>query len=270
MEVQTTPYNPLNELVNVQSLTSIINPYHDSFTPVDINLYRTALVHKSYCTRKNENFENGNITCPSNCIPLQEESNERLEFLGDAVIGLIIGSYLFERFPDESEGFLTKMRTKLVNGIMLGDLALMAGLEKYVIISKQIEENNGRRNKKILEDCFEAFVGALFLDSKNQGLNELLTVKKWLINLIEENIDFSELVLSNSNYKDIFMKYYQHTHSIVPKFLELSTETTNNGKVYRVAIKDPAGTVISSGSGGTKKQAENNAAFNALTYYGQI
>lgn len=267
---QATPYNSLNVLLDDGELQNIVAMYNKTFKAGDINLYRTALVHKSYCTRKNENFENGNTTCPSDCLPLQEESNERLEFLGDAVIGLIIGSYLFERYPDETEGFLTKMRTKLVNGVMLAELSTYAQLQKFVIISKQIEENNGRCNKKILEDCFEAFVGAMFLDARQQNVNEMETVKVWLITLIEENIDFTELLLSNTNYKDIFMKYYQHTYSIVPKFLELNTESVNNGKIYKVAIKDQAGSIISMGTGATKKQAENNAAFNSLTYYGQI
>lgn len=265
-----TPYNPLNILLDDSSLARIIETYHKTFKFTDINLYRTALVHKSYCTRKNENFQNGNTLCPKGCLPLQEESHERLEFLGDAVIGLVIGSYLFERYPDESEGFLTKIRTKLVNGIMLSELCGYAHIPKYIIISKQIEENNGRHNKKILEDTFEAFVGAMFLDAKKQGCNELHVVRDWLICLIEENIDFTDLLLSNNNYKDMFMKHYQHTYNAIPRFVELTVDATNNGKIYKVAIRDGSGAILSTGTGGTKKQAENDAAYSALKYYGQI
>jgi len=63
----------------------------------NINIYRRAFVHKSYCRRKNENFLNGNVNCPPDCLPLQEESNERLEFLGDAILNMVVGLYVFER-----------------------------------------------------------------------------------------------------------------------------------------------------------------------------
>ena len=104
------PYNPLNILVQKSDILNLTKNFKD------INLYRKAFVHKSYCTRKNENFLNGNINCPPGCLPLQEDSNERLEFLGDSILNMVVADYLFERYPDENEGFLTRMRTKLVNG----------------------------------------------------------------------------------------------------------------------------------------------------------
>jgi ribonuclease-3 len=263
------PYNPLNILLTVEDLKHIIQPYTD--IPVsNIGLYRNAFVHKSYCTRKNENFANGNILCPQNCLPLQEESNERLEFLGDAVINLIIGNYLYIRFPDESEGFLTKVRTKLVNGNMLAELAKYAELNPFIIISKQIEDNRGRLNTKILEDTFEAFVGAMYLDLESQNLNATKMVGSWLISLIETNIDFVELLLTNSNYKDSFLKYYQHTHNHLPKFVEVSADSTSTGKRYKVAIKDKENTIIAMGTGPNKKAAENDASYNALVFLGQL
>ena len=262
------PYNLNNVLLDEDALNSIIGEYLEGHKFSDINLFRNAFVHKSYCTRKNENFVNGNTQCPENCLPLQEESNERLEFLGDAVLNLIVGDYLFQRYPDESEGFLTKMRTKLVNGNMLAELAQYTKIPRFVIISKQIEENNGRRNKKILEDSFEAFLAALFLDSKEQGKNALDIVQEWFINLVESNVDFTDLIMQNNNYKDMFIKHVQHNHNYLPKFFELNTETTNHSKVFRVAIKDKDGLIISTGTGSNKKQAENDAALNALKYYG--
>ena len=82
------------------------------------------------------------------------------------------------------------------------------------------------------------------------------------------NIDFTDLIMQNNNYKDIFIKYIQHTYNYIPKFYELTTETTNNSKIFRVAVKDKDGMVISTGTGSNKKQAENDAAFNALKSYG--
>ena len=102
----------------------------------NINLYRNAFVHKSYCTMKNADFNVGNLKCPNDCIPLQDKSYEQLEFLGDAILGNICGYYLYERYPDQNEGFLSKMRTKIVNGKMLGYLSDKIGFPKFAIISK--------------------------------------------------------------------------------------------------------------------------------------
>jgi ribonuclease-3 len=90
-------------------------------------------------------------------------SYERIEFLGDALLGMIVANYLYTRFPDQNEGFLSKIRTKIVNGRMLGYLSDKIGFPKFAIISKQVEETGGRNNFKIMEDIFEAFIGALFL-----------------------------------------------------------------------------------------------------------
>lgn len=261
---QEDPYNPFNIILEEADVKELLSLYGLDIAINNVNTYRTAVVHKSYCTRKNENFIQGNMACPENCMPLQEESNERLEFLGDAVINLVVGKYLFERYQDENEGFLTKLRTKLVNGTMLATFCETLKLKRFVQISKQIEENNGRCNKKILEDCFEAFIGAIILDSQ-----EFKYCETWLVNLIEENIDFSELIASNTNYKDTFLKYMQHNYNYMPKFCEISTNNTNNGKVYTVCIKDKNDAVLSTGTGATKKLAENDAAREALRYYGQ-
>jgi ribonuclease-3 len=262
------PYNRNNVLLDKSMLDFLLKQFVPTYDFKDINVFRNAFVHKSYCTRKNENFIDGNAHCPIDCIPLQEESQERLEFLGDAVLNLVIGDYLFQRYPDESEGFLTKLRTKFVNGTMLAELAGYAKFQKFIMISKQIEENNGRMNKKILEDTFEALLAAIFMDARDQGLNGLEIAHTWIINLIEEHIDFADLILQNKNYKDIFIKYAQHNFNYLPKFLELSTDNTNNSKIYRVAIKDNTGKVLSTGTGLNKKQAENDSALNALKYYG--
>ena len=204
------PFNPKNILLNESDLTELFNnnglkgiKFHN------INLYRNALVHKSYCTMKNADFNSGNIKCPPDCIPLQEMSYERLEFLGDSILGMIVASYLYERFPDQNEGFLSKIRTKIVNGKMLGFLSDKIGFPKFAIISKQVEESNGRTNFKIMEDIFEAFIGAIYIDFQTQ--NDSITlpnninitplsgtgyyiVEQWIIYIIENYIDFSELI----------------------------------------------------------------------------
>ena len=256
------PFNPLNVLISEKDLIKILGP---DVKLNNINIYRNAFVHRSYCTRKNDNFVKGNLNCPAGCLPLQEESSERLEFLGDAVLGLVVGKYLFERYPDENEGFLTKMRTKLVNGVMLAHLGGILGIERFILISKQVEDNQGRKNKNTVEDCFEAFLGAMLLDADGQSMQP---VYDWLVNFLEENVDFSELITVNTNYKDMMLKHYQHTYGIVPRFFALDTQTKNNLKVYLVCLKRPDGSIIAQGKGGSKKQAENVCARAALAAAG--
>lgn len=255
--LESLPYNNRNIVLSKDDLVEqLLKPFGHDGQVNNINLFRKALVHKSYCVRKNENVVTGNTNCPADCLPLQEESLERVEFLGDAVVGIIIARYLFERFPDENEGFLTKMRTKLVNGQMLAHLAEIIGLGKWVIISKQIEEGEGRKSVRILEDSFEAFVGAMFLDNDSN----LDRVTNWLIGLIEQNLDFSDLIVANNNYKDTMIKHFQPAFGYVPKFYDMGSEMKQGVKMYIVCAKDKNDQVIGKGMGKTKKAAENDCA----------
>jgi ribonuclease-3 len=258
MNTVVVPYNEANKLIMEDDLTNILRKYDVNEKFRNIDVYRCAMVHKSYCTRKNENFFDGNIDCPKGCIPLQEESNERLEFLGDSVLSIAVASYLFERYPDENEGFLTRMRTKLVNGKMLAKLCKIVGLNEYILISKQIEDNDGRNISNILEDAFEAFLAAIYMDFNYE------IAKDWIISVIENNLDFSELIRMNNNYKDQILKYYQQNHGYMPRFFEMDVEILNNHKVFKVCLKDSNDNVISIGNGSNKKEAENDAAKIAL------
>lgn len=274
INVDELPYNHQNKVVGKKDIECILKEYGVDLEPQNLDFYRTSFVHPSYCTRKNENFSDGNIHCPPNCLPLQELSYERFEFLGDTILGSSIGDYLYDRFPDD-EGFLTKMRTKLVNGKMLSHLCSLTKLPEFVIISKQIENNNGRYNIKILEDIFEAFIGAMFKDfclqqETNQNINAFCICQKWIVTLIEENIDFTNLILSNTNYKDQMLKYFVLQNNYVPHFYEINHETTPTGKRYDVCIKDNMQAIIATGSGPNKKAAENDASYNALKTFGEI
>jgi len=324
---ETTPFNPRNVLLTHEQLSVILRNYGHNFPVRDVSLFRKALTHRSYCTRKNENFVEGNASCPAEgCLPLQEESNERLEFLGDAVLNLVVASYLFQRYPDENEGFLTRMRTKLVNGNILAELFRKTGLENFTIISKQIEDNNGRFNKNVMEDCFEAFLGAVFVDGGDQGF---IAAETWLINFLESNVDFPGLIAKQNNYKDMLAKYFQHAFNCMPRFIEVDPPITtiaatastasflpagaNSGEEdredsddvpatntpsasgrhsskrttgvggpskhhgshgshagSRVCVRNSEGMIVGTGSGPTKKAAENEAAYKTLLYYGQI
>ena len=258
-----TPYNPKNRLILESEVEKIIRDYSVQTKPIDLSIYRKAFVNKSYCTRKNENFLNGNINYPKECLPLQEESNERLEFLGDSILNVVIADYLFERYPEENEGFLTRMRTKLVNGKMLAVLNKKITLQPYILISKQIEENDGRQNSNILEDTFEAFIAAIYMDLG------FFNVQKWIVSVVETHLDFAELIQQNNNYKDILLKHYQQNYSFTPKFYEVNIDSSNNNhhqKIYTMCIKDNNDNILSIGHGSSKKEAENEAAKSAISW----
>lgn len=278
-DINETPYNEKNILINEDDVNKILSRFDINIKCSNIDLYRKSLVNKSYSTRKNDNFISGNKNCPENCLPLQEESNERYEFLGDSILSTTVANYLYERYPNQQEGFLTKMRSKLVNGHMLSDLCKHIGLEKWIIISKQIEENSGRTNYKILEDVFEAFICAIYMDFNRYESNTTLKLdltglgfqvaQKWIINVIEDKVDLAELIIQNNNYKDKLIKYFQHTFMSIPKFYERGIHCVNGKKIFTIIIKNED-QIIGIGNSDTKKKAEQIASKKALKYYNEI
>ena len=164
------------------------------FSPAKHVYYEKAFTHRS----ANRKDELGN--------PI---SYERLEFLGDAILSAVVAHYLFDKVPSGDEGYLTKLRTKIVNGKMLGFLANKLELNKYAIMSKQVENANGRNNNSIMEDIFEAFIGAILIDYKDIE-NDTKSIsgkgyyiaEKWIIAVMEKHIDFSELICTSTNFKD--------------------------------------------------------------------
>jgi len=280
------PFNPVNIILQEEDLIKFFNNNGlEGIKYNNINLYRNAFIHKSYCSMKNTDFLSSNSKCPNNCIPLQDISYERLEFLGDAILNLIVANYLYMRFPEQNEGFLSKIRTRIVNGKMLGNLAEKIGFNKYAIISKQVEEANGRNNYKIMEDIFEAFIGAIYIDFQTLNDNVILPkhisltaltgagyyiAELWIISIIENYIDFSELILQKTNYKDMLVNYTQQTFQFAPKYYELNQSTKDNVKIFNYCIKDRSNTIIATATGYSKKDAENNVSKEALKYYGQI
>lgn len=283
IDIENQPYNPKNLLLQEEDLRKLFDDNGLSGVQFkNINLYRVAFVHKSYCTMKNTDFDKSNVNCPEDCIPLQDMSYERLEFLGDSLLGMIVANYLYSRFPDQNEGFLSKIRTKIVNGRMLGYLSEKVGFPIYAIISKQVEETGGRNNFKIMEDIFEAFIGALYLDFQtDEDVVKLpksiklepstgagyFIVESWLIYIIENYIDFCELIIIKNNYKDMLVSHMQHYLQDMPQFKELNVKSKDNLRIFTYCVKDRNGSIISTATGSNKKEAENNAAKKALQYY---
>lgn len=265
------PYNPSNVLPSEADIRAFFDKHGlDDVVFHNVNIYRNAFVHRSYCTMKNDDFHSGNERCPPDCLSLQEMSYERLEFIGDAVLGAVTATYLHERYPDQAEGFLSKMRTKLVNGKMLGFLSAKLGFPKFAILSKQVEDVQGRDNYKIMEDVFEAFIGAIYTDLNETTQNGYQIAERWIIAIFEKYLDFAELIQIRNNFKDMLVQYMQHTHQDAPRFYEMRVHTAQNQKVFTYCVKDRSGLVLGSAKGNNKKEAENNAAKEALDYYGYV
>jgi ribonuclease III len=270
MSTADLPYNPSNLLPQGSDIRSFFDAHGLKDVPIhNLNLYRNAFVHRSYCTMKNQDFDQGNSKCPPGCLPLQEMSYERLEFIGDAILGMVTACYLYQRYPDQNEGFLSKMRTKLVNGRMLGYLSDKIGFPKFVLLSKQVEDVQGRNNYKIMEDVFEAFIGAIYVDNEDDTAKAYGIAEIWITTIFEKYLDFAELIQSKTNYKDMLSTYMYHTHQDTPRFYEVNVQNENNIKMFTYSVKDKAGVVLGNGRGMSKKEAENNAAREALAYFGQ-
>jgi ribonuclease-3 len=219
------------------------------------------MVHSSYVKRSNYTTPQGDSAQlapkPSDCLELFPESYERLEHLGDSVLGAAVATYLSIRFPTQQEGFLTNLRKEIVCNNMLGELTRKIKLNEFYIISKHNEEAcNGRYNVKKLGDILEAFIGALWIDSEYN----FQIVYSFIISLIETYIDIPGILRNDTNFKDQLQKFCQTTFHYTPTYIMLSS----NGE-YTMAAIDSDGKHLGIGTGTTKKQGEQMAAQDALT-----
>ncbi len=185
------------------------------------------------------------------------KSNERLEFLGDAVLGFITAEHLFAHFPDKDEGFLTRLRAKLVNGKALAICAEEINLGSLILMSKNMVQEQGRQNRTILADAFEALIGAIYLD---QGLDP---ARQFIERTMLDQVDLSELSQQYDNFKSILLEYAQARSWAQPIYRVVSEEGPSHAKIFTVDViikGEPHG----SGDGGSKKLAEQRAAKEAL------
>ena len=207
-------------------------------TPDNIELYKLALVHRS-ASIKVEGGENIN--------------NERLEFLGDAILESIVSDYLFIEYPHESEGFLTKTRSKIVSRQSLNALAVKLGLDQMVIYNA----TGNFAQKHLFGDCFEALLGALYLDKGYNVVNRLV-----INSLLPNYMDLEDISQVETDYKSRLIEWCQKSKRTIQFATEADGEHTgpSTGFVSRVLIDDMK---MGSGCGSTKKEAEQEAAHNA-------
>ena len=208
IETYYIPYNENNVMITEKNVINLLKKYQVHIEKIyNIEYIQKAMTHKSYVKKNiftNEilNKAKQELGNPKGLLELQDESYERLEYLGDRVIKLIISMYLFHRYPKEDEGFMTKLQTTIEDKTNLARMSRDIGLSKYFIISKQIENIKGRQAEKFNEDIFEAFFGGLYLSN---GFNVCLEL---MLNLLESQIDYSENLYRNKNYKDQLLRYY--------------------------------------------------------------
>lgn len=278
-------YNESNILICENEIQNILKKGNVKENIFNIKIWQQSFIHKSMFKGsdfiKNRKYF-GNIDGIINnnkVLKLQDNSNEVLEWLGDGFIQSIIALYLYKRYPNSNEGFLTRIRSRLVKTETLSKLAIALNFDKYMIISKHVEIIcNGRRNSKLLEDCFEAFLGAMVYDfenNKNLG-NAYEIVTNFLITVIEKYIDITDLILKDDNFKDQLMRYFQKEfNGEYPKYEEISVEnnissTGVSNRKFHTCVKDINGNIIGEGIAKAKRESQQKAAENALKHYGII
>jgi len=278
--IKLNPFNLKNKLITKEEVIRILKEYDIEEEIHNLEYYQRAFIHKSYI--KKENKDDVELEeKPEDCLDLQETSNERLEYLGDAILSATIASYLYERFPNEEEGFMTRIRTKLVNGEMLGSLADKMDLNEHLVISRHVEEKcNGRNSVKILEDIFESFIGAIYLDFNETEVEHprldfysglgFQICQVFIISIIEKFVDFSDLILNDYNYKDQLMRYFQQKFKHTPKYKEILVEGPPNNRSFTMCVMKNDNTVLAYGKEKSKKKAEQLASKNALINMGLI
>ncbi len=200
-------------------------------------LFLEAITHQSAVSRFNK----------------LKHSNQRLEFLGDAVLGMVVAEYLFKNYPEDDEGNLTKYRVRLVDKEALYKTALNLKYDKIVLFDKRFIKNNRSGLKSILADAMEALIGAIYLDQGLKKTEEL--IEKWIVDIIDYSKD--------SNYKGQLLEIAHKQGFGNPVYELVNVKGPDHDRTFTIAvlIKNRK---IAVGSGQNKKSAEQKAAREAL------
>ncbi len=213
----------------------------------DKTLLQRALTHRSYI---NENTD------------FALEDNERLEFLGDAVLDFVTAEYLYHRFPEMSEGQLTNLRAALVRTETLADFASEIGLGRHINIGRGEEESGGRTRPAILCDCYEALIGALYLD---QGLE---VTKAFIIQVIKSTLPQILEGATDKDAKSLLQELSQKYRRITPTYRTVGERGPDHAKEFTVAAV-VGREIYGLGVGHSKQAAAQAAAQAALAQLGQ-
>lgn len=208
----------------------------------DIELLDSALVHKSYVNEHKHE---------------KKTHNERLEFLGDAVLELLATEFLYVTFPEKGEGHLTSFRSALVKGKHLAEVARDLNLGQYLLLSRGEEKSGGREKNYILANALEALIGAIYLDKGFQSAHKF--IYKFILTNLENILQKGLHVDAKSHLQEIS----QERHGITPVYNVLSESGPDHNKTFEVGVYI-ADKMVGKGTGSSKQKAEDSAAKDAL------
>ncbi len=248
------------------SVEAIFSPYpdrkqflnHNLITPKALQLleevvgyrignlayFEQALIHRSYLQ----------VAEVSTII-----SNERLEFLGDSILNMLIGEFLFHRYTDIQEGELTKLRSRLVNRKALTLCARMVRLEEIVLLNSSAEQSLVQGNDSLLADAFEAIIAAIYLD--NDG--NLIPVKQFLARTLLTPETCEKVLFIDENFKSILLEHMQAQGLGAPRYVVVKEEGPDHERIFTVQVM-VGGEMRGEGRGRSKKEAEQQAAAEAV------
>jgi len=209
----------------------------------NLPLYLMALTHRSV------------VHDPA--TPSIIESNQRLEFLGDSVLDLLISEYLFKYFPESAEGVLSSNRAKIVNRKSLAGFARSIGLGEHLLIGESADEQKIRNSESALADAFESLVGAIYLDKGIKGTSDFISRH------IIEHVNFKTIVAAEHNYKSRLIEYTQSNHLPPPVYSVMTEAGAEHEKTFTIAVTC-TDHFLGKGTAQRKKDAEQLAAKEAM------
>ena len=217
----------------------------------DPDLARQALTHRSYLHSLPDRDKSGG------------ESNERMEFLGDSVVGLVVNEFLYRKFTSLREGELTKMKSLLVSRVILSRTAKEMGLGDYILLSEAETGSGGRDRASILADTLEGVIGAVYLDGGLEPARQL--TERLMLRQVHEILSDANL----ANYKSMLQEYVQGEFKTHPQYRISSEIGPDHEKVFTVEVV-VSQKVLGRGHGSNKKEAEQEAARDALLHFEKL
>ena len=262
------PWNPKNKVIPNREIYRILKEYGVITRIGDVSLFKQACVHTSYVDKSEiwAKQEEPMVLAerPESCLPLQSADNEELEYAGDGLLSGVVGTYLKERFSGQGEGFMTNLRTEIVNNDRLGELAKLLGFTPWLMISRHVEDVcEGRKNLRLLGSMFEAWLGALYY-SCGKGGRGFEAVQTFVIQVLERHISFMELITKNTNYKDQLLRWFQANFHQPPRYKVIAEQGPSHDRIFTMGVLDVNGNVIASSAAKNKKEAEQDASRLAL------
>ena len=230
-----------NRMQELHSLQDQIN-FHFS----DLKLLNKALTHKSYANEKGKNLNH----------------NERLEFLGDSVLDILVSDFLVHRYSDFAEGILSQIRAAVVNESCLAKLAQKINLGDYLLLGKGEQISDGKNKPSILADAFEALAGAVFRDGRLDAASNIF------LPLLVEEIEKTAKSWSFRDFKSDLQEYTQNKLICIPSYKVIKETGPDHAKEFEVVVKIK-NEIQGKGLGKSKKEAEQAAAKIAMEKFSQ-